>query len=63
MNRQLSSETRDALRVQVAAVVAQQAAVTEQVVTRPERRQAGVARQFGLDPVPAQAGQVDVAAH
>ena len=40
-----------------------QAAVSEQVVTRPERGQVRVAGTFRLDPAPAQAGQVDVAAH
>jgi hypothetical protein len=37
-----------------------EAAVPEQVVPRPERRQGGVAGSFGRDPVPAQAGQVAV---
>ena len=40
-----------------------QAAVTEQVVKRPERGQVRVVGRLGLDPAPAQAGQVNVAGH
>ena len=48
MNHQLPAETRDALRVQVAAVVAQQAAVTEHEIRLGEVRNQFLAEQRSL---------------
>jgi hypothetical protein len=48
MDGQLPSETRDALRVQVAAVVAQQAAVTEDEIRLGEARAQFLSEQRSL---------------
>jgi hypothetical protein len=48
MNRQFPSEIRDALRVQVAAIVAQQAAVTEHEIRLGEARDQFFSEQRSL---------------
>ena len=48
MDRRISDETRDALRVQVAAVVAQQAALTEQEIRLGEVRDQFLAEHRSL---------------